>query len=185
MYRFSTLFITGLVMVLVLLSSTAVSSETPVLLVSVTGNESSIVKYPNDTYQIFIEGVERNASVVKENTTISIPIQYVLPNKTCNAGIRLTQADENEQIVMVQVTNHTYSKEEQSLHLDILPLLFYEGTLLTKDATNARELRVGEYNLTNITIEIPLSPEENPKSKYCCDFLEFQDSGCDNRVCGI
>jgi hypothetical protein len=86
---------------------------------------------------------------------------------------------------MVQVTNYTYSKEEQSLHLDILPFSFYEGTLLKIDSTNARELRVGEYNLTNISIELPFSPVENPKQKYCCDFLNYPDSGCDNRICGI
>jgi hypothetical protein len=95
MYRFSTLFITGLLMLLTLLSSTAVSSEIPVLLVSVTGNESSIVKYPNDTYQVFIEGVEQNASVIKENKTISVPILYALPNKSCNAAISLNQANES------------------------------------------------------------------------------------------
>ena len=160
MNRSYLLLIAGLFLTLSVFA--AVSGEdTPISRVSVSGNASNISAGSNGTYQIILDQVDPNASVVITNKTVEISLKEVLPVTTCTAAIIPSGPDGNKSVFMVQVSDPLYSTENHTISWTITPQKYYEGTLLTEYSENQSELQPGEYSATVVYLECRIPELEN------------------------
>lgn len=151
----------GLVLTMTVFTSLAWGEDTPVSLVSVSGNESVLSSGINGTYQCIVSTVYPNATITTSNNTYSEIVGKVLPKEPCNAAISLTGTDGNKSVFLVKVNDSQYFPENQTLSLNISPLKFYDGTLLQEFQKKKGEIQPGEFSITQVYLEIGLSKMEN------------------------
>lgn len=166
MNRTSVLLIGGLFLVsLVFVPLSA--GDTSMSRVSVSGNNSHISEVGNGSYQVILDQVNPNATVIISNKTVGIPLKDVLPETICTAAILPFETDGNQTVFMVQASEPLYSAENQTISWTITPQQYYDGTLLTEYRENQSELQPGDYATTVVYLECAIPDLENTCHQVC------------------
>ncbi|PWR71884.1 hypothetical protein DLD82_12755 [Methanospirillum stamsii] len=166
-------------MIILLLSQftlifSVVGDETPVMQVLVSGNISSISEPDPGTYQIQIQNVIPNATVLYDTRSVTVPLQHALITNTTTGPIRLV--DNNGDMIrdIVRVTDIRYLEEDKTLEFDLIPLEFQEGS----EQVKIREIVPGSYTQTDVTFVYTIPAPENTPVDYCCTFKQVEDKKC-------
>ncbi|MBN1165525.1 MAG: hypothetical protein JXA44_00160 [Methanospirillaceae archaeon] len=183
----------GLLTVILLFSLTGfcIADETPIFLAQIQGGESTVAGGTDEMMVISIENYAPYFNITEGNATYSVPLeQRTTISWPLHAAILFTN-DEKDTASLVTVANLSVSEEENILTLQVAPLPFYEGELLTTLAEEFVELDTmqGEtFRNTRVYLEMEKPKAEN--EPYCCPegyYLEnyrcCRDEGQGNVLC--
>ncbi len=118
---------------------------------------------------ISIENYAPYYNITEGNTTYSVPLEHLTTiSWPLHAAILFTN-DENKTVSLVTVANLSVSEEENILTLQVAPLPFYDGELLTTLAEEFVELdsMQGEtFSNTGVYLEMQRPKAES--GQFCC-----------------
>jgi|GEM_PF-763187 len=190
MNRYSTF---GLLTAILLffLTGFCIADETPMFLAQIQGGESSITGEPDEMMILSIGNYAPYFNITEGNTTYSVPLEHLTTVSWPIHAAILFADDEKDSVSLVTVANLSVSEEENIMTLQVAPLPFYEGELLTTLAEEFVELDSlpGEsYGNTTVFLEIEKQRAEN--EPLCCPggyWLETdrccRDEGQGNILC--
>lgn len=155
-----------------------IGEENPVIITTVTGGESTIYEVEPGIFQVHIQDIIPNASVLYDDRSVLVPLQYAFMGNSSIAALHLTDNNEEEKTFLVRAEDIRYFEENQSLVCEITPQELYNGNPLVPDQTRADEVLSGLYTLTNISFEYSIQGPENSPVDSCCTFDEMDTKKC-------
>lgn len=170
MERSSVILVLGLMMALSVITSLTSGEDTPVSLITVSANESTVSSEGNGTYLVQLNGVNPNATVSDTNRTITTSLEKVIPKDPCTAVIVLSGSEGKETAWLGQVSNPIYSSDNVTMVWTIISQRYYDGTVLKKFQENATEIQQGEYNATSLYLEYAIPDLENTCPMSCTKY---------------
>ena len=160
------------------------SEETPLFLVSVTGNTSVVTADANETYQCTVNELNSSATVTDINqSTGSIALEKVKPAENCNAAVVITGTGGNKTVFMIQVSDPVYSADNKSFSFIGSSQKYYDGTMLTEYNNNQSTIQSGEYGTTNIYLEYAIPELENTGGCVCNKCVNGHCTDCSGWGC--
>lgn len=136
--------------------------EAPSSLLVITGNTSQITEDTNGTYLFILNDIDQNATVKDQYQTSGIIfVEGSLPKDSCSAVFVLNDTQGDEAIFFGEVSDPTYTKEQQTLICNITPQSYYDGTLLQEFIGNSSIIEPGVYGMTSLYIEFTIPVKDN------------------------
>lgn len=170
--------IIGVIFGIFSLSVPVVGDDGPHLQVDISGNESTISEVLPGIFHAEILKVNPVATVLFENKTVFIPIPYALPSNTSTGFMNTVNNTGDMMTFMIQATDIRLSEEKQTIHLEMIPLEFYEGSSRAPDHAIKNDIVPGSYSITNLTLEYAVPASQNTPGNYCCTFEEIDNHKC-------
>lgn len=157
------------IILLVFLVGFCNADETPMFLAEVQGGLGTIVSEEDGRFAVTIENYDRYFNTTDGNSTFSMPVEH-LSTVLWPSYAAITFADENgESVSLVTVENLSLSEEENTLKLQVTPVSFYEGELLTafaEDIDGLDSIQNQSFESTKVYFEITRQIPEN--EQLCC-----------------
>ena len=150
-----------------IMTCTVCGEKTQEYLITISGNSSVISTGTGDDYLISVHDVDPNASISypNRNTTFVSP-EKVLASETYNAAIILFKSTGEKEVSMVKIVTPIYFPENKTFTSELIPIQFYEGTLLSEYEEQG-ELTPGEYVSSQIILESSVQLADNDDLEDC------------------
>lgn len=180
------LAIGGILLLCSLLCSLSIGDETQGYLILMQGGNSTLIEGPEGRMILTIQDVVPYASQIKNFGYIK-PISMILNdiNGSVGAAIVLGKPDRISSS-MVQILNPVYSEKSRTLSLDIHPLEFYDGTILSQYQENPENVTpelAKQAIVTRLFIEIPKPVPGNDINMNCFNSCVERECSCKATVC--
>ena len=167
---------------LISLTGVCIADDAPGSLVYIQGGESSIVNGSDGVYVITVKDIVPYFHIADGEKSNLIPVER-LNNSTSllNAALVLSSTAD-ETVVMVRVVNLLLSDGNKVLTLQVDPLGYYEGALLTSFNDKKQDIDVITDNpiRTGVFLENIGAPLENDNVCTCI----CSDGSCDPKYTG-
>ena len=168
----------GCILTSFILSIPVLGDDGPVMVVTVSGNESIISEPEPGVYQAEIQKINTNATVTLEGKTIEIPISFTLISNSSAGAIELVNNEGDALIFMIQTTDLEYVDKNQTMRLEMVPQEYSDGTRLTPDNQTISDILPGSYTQTTVTLEFQSPVVSNDPDRFCCSFDQINRKAC-------
>lgn len=150
-----------------IMTCTVCGEKTQEYLITISGNSSVISTGTGDDYLISVDDVDPNASLSypNRNTTL-VSLEKVLGSETYNAALIFFKSTGEKEVSLVKIVAPIYFPENKTFTSDLIPIQFYEGTLLSEYSEQG-ELTPGEYVSSQIVMESSVQLADNDDLDDC------------------
>lgn len=158
-------FLSGVFLIIVLLSGISIGEETPGYLVLIQGEKSTL----HDGLNGLVLNIEDTYPYVAYLTDTSFlkPINNTITTINSSGYAAIVRDGENTQdISMVSLSNPVYSDDTKELSFSVKPLEFYDGTILRNFAEKNQNMtsdNTENVTMTRVYLEIH---QEIPDNTY-------------------
>lgn len=154
-------------LVIGIMTCTVCGEKTQEYLITISGNSSVISTGTDDDYLISVDDVDPNASISYPNrNTTPVPLEKALASETYNAALILYKSSGEKETSLVKIVTPIYFPENKTFTSDLIPIQFYEGTLLSEYEEQG-ELTQGGYVLSQIILESSVQLADNDDLEDC------------------
>lgn len=151
-----------------IMTCTVCGENPPEYLISISGNSSVITTGTGDDYLFSVNDVNPNASISSPNWNItSVLLEKVLAPESYNTALILSKSTGEKETFMVKMETPIYSPGNKTFSSTLIPMDFYDGTLLGEYNEQQGEFRSGEYESSHIMMESSVHPAENDGIDDC------------------
>ena len=183
MYHFVLQGFFGLLL-MICLAGLCIAEDSPSQVLFIQGGVTSITNGSEGMSVITVSEIDPNVTVTTGDQIKQISVgKLTNMNYPLHAAVIFTHADD-ESASLVSVSNLSLSGENKTLTLEVAPVPYYEGEVLSSFVEDQVELSpdITAVQKTQIYIEIPLWPEPNlncPEGqKVCCGVCISKGLNC-------